>query len=182
LQDIGDTRGECKAHGNLGNVHLSLGQHTIAGKCYQEQLETAREIRDPLMEAQALRNVGISRMNLGRHEEAIGCFEQQLAALEQTMATTAQEAAGGTISAPQELEKGRAFGNLGTCYDCLGDYDEAVVCHEKYLAVSLKNRSVKDQDRAYRELGHAHRSLGNLQQALVNNRASASCQITTQTK
>ena len=26
LQDVGDTRGECKAHGNLGNVHLSLGQ------------------------------------------------------------------------------------------------------------------------------------------------------------
>ena len=32
LQDIGDTRGECKAHGNLGHVHLALGQHTIAGK------------------------------------------------------------------------------------------------------------------------------------------------------
>ena len=78
LQDIGDTRGECKAHGNLGNVHLSLGQHTIAGKCYQEQLEAAREARDAQMEAAALGSLGVTRMNLGRHEEAIGCFEQQV--------------------------------------------------------------------------------------------------------
>ena len=40
-------------------------------------------------------------------------------------------------------------------------------CHEKYLAASLRHKSVKDQERAYRELGMAHKNLGNLQQALV---------------
>ena len=161
LQDIGDLKGECKAHGNLGAVHLSLGNSINAMKCYQEQLDRARDIKDVPLEAQAQGNLGITRLNLGRHEEAIGCFEQQLSCLEPM--TSGVSAASSLV-----LEKGRAFGNLGNCYDALGDYDEAVKCHEQYLAVSLKLKAPKDQDRAYRELGMAHRNLGNLQQALVS--------------
>ncbi|CAG2053315.1 unnamed protein product [Timema podura] len=63
--------------------------------------------------------------------------------------------------------KGRAFGNLGDCYDALGDFEEAVKCHEQHLAISLKLKSSRDQERAYRGLGHSHKCLGNLQQALV---------------
>ena len=95
---------------------------------------------------------------LGRHEEAIGSFEQQLAALEQL----------GGASPDQDLERGRAYGNLGTCYRSLGDEDEAVTWLDKYLAISLESQSAKDQDKAYRELGAAHKNLGNLQQALVS--------------
>ena len=29
-------------------------------------------------------------------------------------------------SQPTDVERGRAFGNLGTCYDSLGDYEEGV--------------------------------------------------------
>ena len=47
------------------------------------------------------------------------------------------------------------------------DFLQGVKCHEKYLAASLKHKSVRDQERAYRELGMAHKNLGNLQQALV---------------
>ena len=65
------------------------------------------------------------------------------------------------------LDKGRAFGNLGDCYDALGDYEEAIKCHEQCLAVALKTKSLRDQEHAYRGLGQSHRCLGNLQQALV---------------
>lgn len=160
LQDIGDMSGECRAHGHLGAVHLSLGNFIHALKCYAEQLERARDLKDPALEAQAQGSLGVTRMSLGRHEEALGCFEQQLACLEPLTA--------GVSAAPATLlEKGRACGNLGTCYDSLGDYEEAVKWHEQYLAVSLRLKAPKDQDRAYRELGMAHKSLGNLQQALV---------------
>ena len=41
LQDLDDARGECRAHGNLGAVHLSLSNYINAMKCYQEQLDKA---------------------------------------------------------------------------------------------------------------------------------------------
>ena len=42
LQDIGDLGGECRAHGNLGAVHMSLGNNTLALRCFQEQLDRAQ--------------------------------------------------------------------------------------------------------------------------------------------
>lgn len=73
------------------------------------------------------------------------------------------------------LLQGRAFGNLGDCYDALGDLEEAVKCHEQHLATALKLKSSRDQERAYRGLGHSHKRLGNLQQALVSVQTMSSC-------
>uniref|UniRef100_A0A8D8SR68 Tetratricopeptide repeat protein 28 n=1 Tax=Cacopsylla melanoneura TaxID=428564 RepID=A0A8D8SR68_9HEMI len=154
-QEMQDLKGECRAHGNLGAVHMSLGNYTNAIKCYQEQLERAKELKESAMEAQAYGNLGIARLNMAHYEEAIGHFEQQLATLEQVSTHTAL------------IDKGRAFGNLGDCYDALGDLDEAVKCHEQHLAIGLKLKSCRDLERAYRGLGHSHKQLGNLQQSLV---------------
>ncbi|RZF33680.1 hypothetical protein LSTR_LSTR007058 [Laodelphax striatellus] len=154
-QEMGDLKGECRAHGHLGAVHMSLGNYTNAIKCYQEQLERAKELRESGVEAQAFGNLGIARLNMAHYEDAIGYFEQQLATLEQLSTPTAL------------MDKGRAFGNLGDCYDALGDLDEAVKCHEQHLAIGLKLKSSRDLERAYRGLGHSHKRLGNLQQALV---------------
>ena len=43
----------------------------------------------------------------------------QLAAMEQI-------GGGQQGSSQPDVERGRAFGNLGTCYDSLGDYEEGV--------------------------------------------------------
>ncbi|XP_057668084.1 tetratricopeptide repeat protein 28 isoform X2 [Diorhabda carinulata] len=154
-QEMSELSGECRAHGHLGAVHMALGNYTHAVKCYQEQLERAQELQDCAVEAQAYGNLGIARLNMGHYEDAIGYFEQQLATLERLNTPTAL------------LDKGRAFGSLGDCYDALGDPEESVKCHEQYLAISLKLKSSRDQERAYRGLGQSQRSLGNLQQALV---------------
>lgn len=53
-----DIKGECRAHGNLGAVHMCLGNYTNAIKCYQEQLERSKELRDSLIQAQAFGNLG----------------------------------------------------------------------------------------------------------------------------
>lgn len=44
-QEMGDIKGECKAHGHLGAVHMSLANYTNAMKCYEEQLERAKELK-----------------------------------------------------------------------------------------------------------------------------------------
>ncbi|XP_068900354.1 tetratricopeptide repeat protein 28 isoform X3 [Tenebrio molitor] len=154
-QEMSELSGECRAHGHLGAVHMALGNYTHAVKCYQEQLERAQELQDCAVEAQAYGNLGIARLNMAHYEDAIGYFEQQLATLERLSSATAQ------------LDKGRAFGNLGDCYDALGDPEEAAKCHEQHLAIALKLKSIRDQERAYRGLGQAQKALSNLQQALV---------------
>ncbi|KAI4455030.1 rapsyn-related [Holotrichia oblita] len=154
-QEMSELSGECRAHGHLGAVHMALGNYTHAVKCYQEQLERAQELQDCAVEAQAYGNLGIARLNMAHYEDAIGYFEQQLATLERLSTPTAQ------------LDKGRAFGSLGDCYDALGDPEEAAKCHEQYLSIALKLKSVRDQERSYRGLGQSHKSIGNLQQALV---------------
>ncbi|XP_045466436.1 tetratricopeptide repeat protein 28 [Harmonia axyridis] len=154
-QEISDLQGECRTHGHLGSVHMALGNYNHAIKCYQQQLQRSQEQQDCALEAQAYGNLGITRLNMGHYEDAIGYLEQQLATLERLSTPTAQ------------LDKGRAFGSLGDCYEALGDPEEASKCHEQYLAIALKLTSAKDQERAYRGLGQSQKSLGNLQQALV---------------
>ena len=147
-------------------------------KCYTEQLERAREVRDPSLEATALGNLGVAKLNLGRHEEAITCLDQQVKCLEQLSggASSNSQSTGDTTTGhiinsngliSMDLEKSRAFGNLGSCYEGIGNYEKAAQYYEQYLALSLKTKNVKDQDRAYRDLGSAHKNLGHLQQALV---------------
>ncbi|KAL4711798.1 hypothetical protein ACJJTC_005967 [Scirpophaga incertulas] len=154
-QEAGDAAGEARAHSHLGAVHMALGHYSHAARCYREQLERAQELQDCALEAQAYGNLGIAKLNMGHYEDAIGYLEQQLAILERVNTPTCQ------------LDKARALGSLGDCYDALGDPDEAVKYHEQHLASALKLDNKREQERAYRGLGLSHKSIGNLQQALV---------------
>ncbi|XP_048370088.1 tetratricopeptide repeat protein 28 isoform X1 [Sphaerodactylus townsendi] len=154
-QELGEVPGECQAHGHLAAVYMSLGKYTMAFKCYEEQLELAQKLRDPGIEAQVYGNMGITKMNMNAMEEAIGYFEQQLAMLQQLSGTEAV------------LDRGRAFGHLGNCYEVLGDFEEAIKYYEQYLSVAQSLNRMQDQVKAYRGLGNGHRAMGSLQQALV---------------
>ncbi|KAJ0173048.1 hypothetical protein K1T71_011224 [Dendrolimus kikuchii] len=154
-QEAGDSAGEARAHSHLGAVHMALGHYSHAARCYREQLERAQELQDCALEAQAYGNLGIAKLNMGHYEDAIGYLEQQLAILERVNTPTCQ------------LDKARALGSLGDCYDALGDPDEAAKYHEQHLTAALKLDNAREQERAYRGLGLSHKSVGNLQQALV---------------
>ncbi|XP_050428822.1 tetratricopeptide repeat protein 28 isoform X2 [Adelges cooleyi] len=154
-QEMNDLKGECCAHGHLGAVNMSLRNYKNAIKCYQLQLERSKELRDNSIEAEAYGNLGIARMNMGIYEGAIGYFEQQLATLEQLSTHTSL------------TDKGRAFGNLGDCYDALGDFDEAIKCHEQFLTIAVQLQNVRDLEKAYTCLGQSYRRIGYLDQSLV---------------
>ncbi|KAH8274342.1 hypothetical protein KR044_003232, partial [Drosophila immigrans] len=154
-QELADLAGECRAHGHLGAVHMALCSWTHAVKCYQEQLERAQEQRDAAVEAQAHGNLGIARLNMSHYEAAIGCLEAQLGTLER-------------VSLPStQADRARALGHLGDCYAALGDFEEALKCHDRQLQLALGLASHRDQERAYRGLGQARRALGQLPSALV---------------
>jgi hypothetical protein len=57
-------KGECCAHGHIGAVYMSLRNYTSAIKCYQLQLERAKELRDNTIEAEAFGNLGDYRIIL----------------------------------------------------------------------------------------------------------------------
>ncbi|XP_073830293.1 tetratricopeptide repeat protein 28 [Musca autumnalis] len=154
-QQISDLKGECKAHGHLAAVHMALYNYTLAVKCYQDQLARAQELHDSAIEAQTFGNLGIAKLNMGHYEDAIGYLEQQLGTLERVNQPTTQH------------DRARALGHLGDCYDALGDYEEAIKCHERHLQLATSLQSLRDQEKAYRSMGHSHRALGNLQEALV---------------
>ena len=95
------------------------------------------------------------RMNLNLLEEAISNFDCELECLQNKN------------SEDSTRERARALGNLGDCYDSLGDYCESVKFHEQFLSLSLRTGVAKDQNKAYKGLGLAYKNLGNLQEALV---------------
>lgn len=81
----------------------------------------------------------------GLLKEAIGYFEQQLAMLQQLSGNESV------------LDRGRAYGNLGDCYEALGDFEEAIKYYEQYLSVAQSLNRMQDQAKAYRGLGSGHR-------------------------
>lgn len=118
---------------------MAIGNYTHAVKCYQEQLERAQELQDIGQEAQAFGNLGISRLNMGHFEEAIGFLEQQMGTLEQV-----------NNSVTQQNDRARALFHLGSCYEQLADYEEAIKCYQNQLTLAIQLQSFRDQERAYR--------------------------------
>lgn len=79
---LGNLQGEFRAQSSLGMTHVGLGNHAEALRCFQAQLEKAKELRSPTLEVQALTNVGGMRLKLGHFDEALAMYERQAHLLE----------------------------------------------------------------------------------------------------
>jgi len=111
---------KCEAYGELGDIHLSMGNVEQAMSYFQNQQEVAKESRNIEAEINALGG-------LGRVHEKNGTFEKALSfhSLEYELCEK---------SASLEAE-GKAACSLGLIYKHLGKYSEAVNFCEKALAV-----------------------------------------------
>ncbi len=112
----------------LGNVYQNQGKWDAAIACYEQSLETFRQLGDTHGVARNLNNLGIVYGKQGKWDEAIACYEQSLETFRQL---------GDTHGVAQSLM------GLGNVYNKQGKLDQAIACYEKSLET-------------FRQLGDTH--------------------------
>ncbi|PAA91946.1 hypothetical protein BOX15_Mlig004862g2 [Macrostomum lignano] len=147
----------CQALCHLGGTNLALSNVSSAVRCFEEALRLAQESGQPALEARACGQLAAAKVSSSEFEQAIGYLEQQLSQLDRL--PPSRRAVDG--------ERGEALCRLGVCYESLGDWEGAVGCYERYLALCQRIANLAGQQRALAGLAACHRHSGSLQQALV---------------
>ncbi|CAH8508153.1 unnamed protein product [Dicrocoelium dendriticum] len=148
-QMTNDVAGEAQACNNLGNTLKMLGRFDEAIMCFNRQLDLAKQMGNQSIEVRALYNLGnvyhakgkqlARNSNFGFGQSDPGelpaeAVEAQRTALEfysQNLALVHQMG-----DRPAE---GRVYGNLGNTHYLLGNFHEAIRCHqERVTAETVK--------------------------------------------
>lgn len=122
-KSLGDTAGECRAHGNLGSAYFSQGSYKEALTAHRYQLVLAMKCKDTQAAAVAL-------TSLGHVYTAIGDYPNALASHKQCVQLVKQIG--------DRLQEAREIGNVGAVYLTMGDFDSAVDCHTQHLRLARR--------------------------------------------
>ena len=136
---------------HLGQVYERLGELEEARKCYEEALQTSREIGEREGESAALNNLGSVNIDLGKMEEARGHLEE-------------------AIEISRELgdrkAEGRRLNNLGELFASLGKKDKARECFEEALHTSHEAGDLEGEGASLNNLGGIFDGLGGRDEAI----------------
>jgi tetratricopeptide (TPR) repeat protein len=135
---IGDSLGECRAHGNLGSAYFA--------KCnYKEALASHRYQLVLAMKGKHTPQAPLALTSLGHVYSAIGDINNALASHKQCLQLVRQ------IGYP--LAEALQIANVEAVYLASGDFEKAIECHLEHvkLAKLLGNRA--EEARAYSNLG-----------------------------
>ena len=137
------------AAGETGNYSLTLRSASSEEVIAAAQLE----------EADRLFQQGIQQYRVSLFREALQSWEQ---ALEIYRSPDVQAAL------PQESRRweGNTLGNLGTAYNDLGDYQQAIDFYEQRLTIARESGDREGESNALGNLGTAYNNLGDYQQAI----------------
>jgi tetratricopeptide (TPR) repeat protein len=110
-RSLGDTQGECRAHGNLGSAYFSKGSFKEALTAHRYQLVLAMKCKDTQAAASAL-------TSLGHVYTAVGDLPNALASHKQCVQLVKQIG--------DRLQEAREIGNVGAVYLAMGEFESAV--------------------------------------------------------
>lgn len=185
-RSLGDFRGLTRAECSLGIAYTQLGLLKLAGRCFLQYLGNSRRLEDQAGVECACSNLGLLSRALALRQYTAAAVSQEgegegpgggggggnVAAM--SAVTTCLRRA--IIFFKQHLEivlthgdlekQGRAYGNIGSCYELLRDYPEAIFYHQKRLEVTRATGDMYSELCTLCNLGNCFRAKGNLKQAL----------------
>ncbi|XP_044578145.1 tetratricopeptide repeat protein 28 [Cotesia glomerata] len=151
-RSLGDTQGECRAHGNLGSAYFSKGTYKEALTAHRYQLVLAMKCKDAQAAASAL-------TSLGHVYTAIGDLPNALASHKQCVQLVKQMG--------DRLQEAREIGNVGAVYLAMGEFESAVDCHTQHLRIARRLGDRVEEARAFSNLGSSHHYRRNFGQAMT---------------
>ncbi|XP_050677372.1 tetratricopeptide repeat protein 28 [Leptidea sinapis] len=151
-KSLGDTAGECRAHGNLGAAYFSQGSYKDALTAHRYQLVLAMKCKDTYAAAAAL-------TSLGHVYTAIGDYSNALASHKQCVQLVKQMG--------DKLQEAREIGNVGAVYLAMGEFDSAVDCHTQHIRLARRLGDQVEEARAYSNLGSSYHYRRNFTQAIA---------------
>ncbi|ALC48168.1 CG43163 [Drosophila busckii] len=140
-KSLGDTAGECRAHGNLGSAYFSQGAYKEALTAHRYQLVLAMKCKDTQAAAAALTSLGHVYTASGDYPNALASHKQCVQLFKQLS---------------DRLQEAREIGNVGAVYLALGECEAALDCHTQHLRLARKLHDQVEEARAYSNLGSAH--------------------------
>ncbi|KAH8394400.1 hypothetical protein KR222_002313, partial [Zaprionus bogoriensis] len=149
-KSLGDTAGECRAHGNLGSAYFSQGAYKEALTAHRYQLVLAMKCKDTQAAAAALTSLGHVYTASGDYPNALASHKQCVQLFKQL---------------GDRLQEAREIGNVGAVYLALGECEAALDCHTQHLRLARKLHDQVEEARAYSNLGSAHHQRRQFSQA-----------------
>ena len=140
------------AHINLGNLLHTVGDHTAAVPHYKKGIELSEQCGDMVSHAWAHGNLGNTYLSLSQHKQASHHLQLSLDL------TLQYE--------PTPTAIGRAYNNLGTYYQAVGDLDKAQECYDTALGHGVYGQDQAGQARAYGNIGNVYKLKKNPERAI----------------
>ena len=140
VSDAQTDKDKLSACTSLGNLFQSLGENTQALEQYQQSIDLAVGLEDNVSLGWAHGNMGNAYLGLFQKEKALHHLKQSLDLTVQYEPV------------PQAI--GRAYNNLGTAYQSLGDLDEAEVQYDLALSQAIYGNDIPGQARVYGNIGN----------------------------
>ena len=143
--NFSDKAAERRAHSNLGNAHIFLGEFEKAADHYKKTLHLAQELGDRAVEAQACYSLGNTYTLLKDYPMAVEYHLRHL--------TIAQELF-------DKVGEGRACWSLGNAHAAMGQHQEAYHYAAKHLQISKDTGDRMGQATAQLNLAELSKTLG----------------------